>query len=193
MARSVNFDETEAIDKAVRLFWEKGYCDTSAQDIVDRLQLNRSSIYNTFKDKRTLFLRSLLRYRQSESEGLLAFLATQEPTLASVQMLLEFVVAASYQTDTCKGCLMVNSATELGARDQEVRGIIAENVTEVVTAFEDFIRKGQQGGAFPAERDSEALAIALFHSITALRVTTKVMNDPHFFQKNIAATLHIFQ
>jgi TetR/AcrR family transcriptional repressor of nem operon len=193
MARSTNFDETEMLDKAVGLFWEKGYCETTAQDIADRLQLNRSSIYNTFKDKRTLFLRSLQRYRQSESEGLLAFLEAQEPNLASVQKLLEYVVASSCKTGGCKGCLMVNSAAEMGARDPEVRDMVAENVSEVVAAFEVFFQKGQQSGTFPEGRDAGAMAIALFHSITALRVTTKVVNDPAFFQKNIAATLHIFQ
>jgi TetR/AcrR family transcriptional repressor of nem operon len=193
MARTTNFDETEILDKAVGLFREKGYCDTTAQDISERLQLNRSSIYNTFKDKRTLFLRSLRRYRQSESEGLLAFLETLEPNQASVKQLLDFVVASSCQSGACTGCLMVNSATEMGARDPEVREIVAENVAEVVAAFELFFLRGQQLGAFSKNQDAKALAIALFHSMTALRVTTKVIKDPDFFQKNIDATLHIFQ
>ena len=64
MARTKAFDEEKVLDKAMTLFWSKGYHDTSMQDLVEYLGLSRSSIYATFeKGKYSLFLASLKRYR----------------------------------------------------------------------------------------------------------------------------------
>lgn len=189
MPRPANFDETQTLDKAVRLFWQKGYCETTAQDLSEQLQLNRSSIYNTFKDKKTLFLRALQHYRQSESAGLLTFLEQQEPDTGSLRQLLEIVV----QTGLGKGCLMVNSVAEMGAYDPDVRALALENAQDVVAAFESFIHRGQISGAFAADKDARMLAVALFHSMTGMKITAKVIDDPGFFQKNIDATLLLFQ
>lgn len=52
MGRNKEFDEDELLEKAVNLFWQKGYNATSAQDLVDALGINRSSLYNTYTDKK---------------------------------------------------------------------------------------------------------------------------------------------
>ena len=62
MARTVEFNECEIIDKAMNVFWEKGYQATSMQDLVDAMQINRSSIYNTFGDKHQLFMKCISSY-----------------------------------------------------------------------------------------------------------------------------------
>ena len=71
MARKKNFDEVEVLDKAVNLFWEKGYNATSIQDLVEGLGINRASIYDTWGDKHQLYLSALKRYRQNSSSWLL--------------------------------------------------------------------------------------------------------------------------
>ena len=95
MARTIAFDEEATLDKVMDLFWSTGYADTSAQDLVDRTGLSRSSLYNSFGDKHALFLRVLQRYRERESAGLIAFLETSEPSAASIRSLLNGVVDAS--------------------------------------------------------------------------------------------------
>ena len=64
MPRTKSFDEIETLDKARDVFWEKGYNGTPPQDILDGTGLSRSSLYDTYGDKHTLFVRSLRRYRQ---------------------------------------------------------------------------------------------------------------------------------
>jgi TetR/AcrR family transcriptional regulator, transcriptional repressor for nem operon len=71
MARPFEFDKDVVLDKAMLLFWDRGYFDTSFQDIVQHLELNRSSIYNSFTDKRTLFIESLKHYINKESISLI--------------------------------------------------------------------------------------------------------------------------
>ena len=59
MARTKEFNEDQALDKAIEIFWHKGYNGTSAQDLVNHLGLSRSSLYDTFGDKQKLFVKSL--------------------------------------------------------------------------------------------------------------------------------------
>ena len=65
MARHKEFDTTKAIEKARDLFWLQGYEATSIQDLVDHLGISRSSLYDTFKDKHSLFLLALDLYVES--------------------------------------------------------------------------------------------------------------------------------
>lgn len=192
MARPQTFESQSVLDKAVQLFWKKGYHDASAQDMVDALGLNRSSIYNTFSDKKTLFKKALCHYRDQESAGLMAILKTNEPTMDTLRGLLHHVAFAAIEGQTCRGCFIVNSAVELGQHDTDVRQIILENIEEVVAVFENFIKMGQESGHFNTRNPARNLAIFLFHNMTALRVTTKVTEDRVFLTAHIELVLQHF-
>lgn len=193
MARTIGFDDEQALDRAVDLFWSKGYHHTSAQDLVDRLGLNRSSIYNTFGGKREFFLVALKRYRDRESAELISFLGTAPATVASIRTLLTNVQQASTANKTRMGCLMVNTAVELGASERDIQRIVQDNVHEVVAALEVFIQRGHDAGTINDKPAAHGLALVLFHTITALRVTTKVLRDPDFFDEYINAQLQLFK
>ena len=68
MARTKDFDENEALNKAIAIFWHKGYNGTSMQDLVEGLGISRSSLYDTYGDKHTLFIKALESY-QNEASG----------------------------------------------------------------------------------------------------------------------------
>lgn len=191
MSRQKEFDEATVLSKAVNLFWEKGYYDSSAQDIVDAIGLSRSSIYSTFTDKKTLFTKALQHYRNKQSQELLNYLRDNEPTKESIRKLLENITRKSLNAITCKGCLILNTATELGHKDPEVAQIIQDNIAEVTAALEVFISKGQKKGTISKTSKAKDLAVFLFHSIASIRVTTKVMTDKKFFKSNIDTILQI--
>ena len=67
MVRTKQFDKHGALDEAMQLFWERGYHATSIQDLVDRLGVNRQSLYDTFGGKDQLFLSALERYREIQT------------------------------------------------------------------------------------------------------------------------------
>ena len=77
MARTKAFDTEEVLDRALRVFWRNGYEGTSMQDLVDGMQINRASIYDTFGNKEALYLRALQRY-QNQNQDQLQQLLTQK-------------------------------------------------------------------------------------------------------------------
>src|SRR6201995_145682 len=88
MARTKDFDEDEVLLKAMHLFWLKGYNGTSMQDLGDGLGISRSSMYDTFGDKHTLFLRSLENYRQGMTAKLQAVVNNAPDAKEAVRGLL---------------------------------------------------------------------------------------------------------
>jgi len=74
MARLKEFNEEDALDKAVAIFWNKGYNGTSAQDLVTHLGLSRSSLYDTFGDKHSLFIKALQRYQKKSYDDVSSLL-----------------------------------------------------------------------------------------------------------------------
>ncbi len=78
MARHKEFDQDEALQKAMEAFWARGYEATSMQDLVEHMGINRQSLYDTFGDKHSLFLKALDRYHEVETRKLLAFVVGAE-------------------------------------------------------------------------------------------------------------------
>ena len=64
MARSKEFDEEHALALAMDLFWRQGYENTSLADLIQEMGIARQSLYDTFGDKRTLYLKAMAFYRQ---------------------------------------------------------------------------------------------------------------------------------
>jgi TetR/AcrR family transcriptional repressor of nem operon len=184
MARPFEFDRETALNNAMLLFWSQGYFNTSFQDIVVELELSRSSIYNSFTDKRSLFIESLKHYIDKESKSLIETLSKLPPNQTSLKKILEQVVFKNL-TETPSGCLVVNSVIEFANHDKEIKQIIEGNVIQVISAFSDFMKAGQSLGNFNTGVKPEALASLLFHQLTALRVTSKVIADKSFFQNTI--------
>ena len=68
MPRIKEFDYDQKLEIARNLFWEKGYHATSMNDLVDTLKLNRSSIYDTYGNKHSLFIKCLNNYILKKEE-----------------------------------------------------------------------------------------------------------------------------
>jgi TetR/AcrR family transcriptional repressor of nem operon len=189
MARKKEFDEDELLEKAVNLFWEKGYYATSAQDLVDGLGINRSSLYNTYTDKRTLFTKSLKHYQDKQTSAVLSLLNNADNIYEVVKEIFDRIIQESIKDDLTKGCFMVNTAVELSSHDPEIKDLVNLNNQSVVDALTRAIEKGQKSGQI--NQDSTPLAIArfIFNTISGLRVTARSGADEKTLQDIASVTL----
>jgi TetR/AcrR family transcriptional repressor of nem operon len=183
MARNKEFDEEELLEKAVNLFWRKGYNATSAQDLVDELKINRSSLYNTYKDKRTLFQKSLKKYQEQQTNAVITMLAKAADPEKAIEKVFADLIKESNEDTAAKGCFMVNTAVELAGQDAEIGVLVHNNNKSVEDALTTIIEKGQQMGQFSTRNTARAYARFLFGNINALRVIArsgadkKALND----------------
>ena len=118
--RPREFDADDVLERAVQLFWEQGYEATSVSDIVVATGLNKSSLYNAFGSKEELFSRALQRYVDMRTTMLAHILVQGSAGLDDVHALFDFVELEMASPGGHRGCLAVNSSTELGGRENFV-------------------------------------------------------------------------
>lgn len=177
MARKKEFDEDELLEKATNLFWRRGYNATSAQDLVDELQINRSSLYNTYSDKKTLFQKALKKYQEQQTEAVLELLNKADDPEKAIKQVFDNLVKESREDTAARGCFMVNTAVEIAGQDQEIGAIVRANNQSVEDALSAIIEKGQKMGQFSTRNTARAYARFLFGNINALRVIARSGGD----------------
>jgi len=191
MARTKDFDEDEVLNKAVDLFWLKGYNGTSMQDLVDALGISRSSLYDTYGDKHTLFLKALESYQTSASGKVCSIVSSDKPAKQAIKELLEFITYELIKDKNHKGCFMVNAEVEVAPHDAEVSQVICQNDRQVEEAFYKVIKKGQESGEITTRRDARALTRFIFNNVKGMRVTAKSITDKAIFDDIIKLALSV--
>jgi TetR/AcrR family transcriptional repressor of nem operon len=192
MARTKDFDEDEALNKAIDIFWHKGYNGASMQDLVDGLGISRSSLYDTYGDKHTLFIKALESYQDDTSKKVAAIINSTGPAKETIKKLLGFITGELLGDKKHKGCFMVNAEVEVAPHDQEVNRLVCQNDQQVEDAFFLVIKKGQDSGEISNMQDARALARFTFNTVKGIRVTAKSTTDKAVFDDIIRLAIAAF-
>ena len=180
MPRVKQFDRQEVLEKAMDLFWKKGFHATSIEDLVNHCGINRASMYNAFGGKEQLFDEAFQFYRQKN----MAYFLNLEELLAqkTVRKFLEEYLKNGLEnivTDQDrKGCMVVNATTELGNQKDAVWKLLHQNLTQVTELYAEIIRIGQDRGEISKDQDPEQLAQHLYTFYSGLNVVAKVEENP---------------
>ncbi|SCY68517.1 transcriptional regulator, TetR family [Flavobacterium anhuiense] len=193
MARTKEFNEDQALDKAIEIFWHKGYNGTSAQDLVNHLGLSRSSLYDTFGDKQKLFVKSLKRYQKQNLDSLNELFENAENIKTALTEIFKQAVIESLQDRITKGCFMVNSAVELAMHDPEIAKIVHDNQKVVEDVFCNAVRKGQKLGQISEKQDARSLARFIFNNYSGIRVLARAgEKDKQVYDDILKAIFSLF-
>ncbi len=157
MGRPRSFDIGKALDRALQVFWQKGYEGASLSDLTKAMGINRPSLYAAFGDKEALFRKALDRY----VDGPASYVgeALKEPTgRAVVERLLRG--AANLLTDPRhpRGCLMVQGALSCGEAADPVRQELISRRAAGEAAIRQRLERAKSDGDLPADSDPADLA-----------------------------------
>ncbi|SIT43921.1 Transcriptional regulator, TetR family [Paraburkholderia piptadeniae] len=169
MARPLEFDRNHALSCAVDAFWRDGYASLSANDLAADMGVAKSSMYNTFGSKRDLLVEAVTCYASSRTAAVRATLRGGNTRAKLRAMLLDIV----NDNDGGRGCLLVNTAAELGLHDEGVRQLVKAGFEGMMGSFEEVIRLGQARGDIDLEVDAAKQAVTLVAGIAGLRVMAK--------------------
>ncbi|MED3819224.1 TetR/AcrR family transcriptional regulator [Priestia aryabhattai] len=189
MGRSKEFDEKAALRKAMELFWEQGYEKTSMQDLVDYMGIHRRSIYDTFGDKRSLFLASLNHYEELIVKEMESIISSTSSTKQAIRDVFIFVLNAIEQYP--KGCLSVNAAVELSLVDKEIGCIVTKMFNRTEDMLNNLIKRGQTSGELSKEIDSDNTSRFLHNNLVGIRVLIKTNYDKKELEGIIALALSV--
>lgn len=191
MARTKDFDENEVLTKAIQLFWQKGYNATSMQDLVDGLGISRSSLYDTYGDKHTLYLKALESYQLAGNAKINAIIKQSTAAKETVVKLMELATNDLLGDKQQKGCFLVNAEVEVAPHDQEVNKLVCQNERQMETAFFQVIKKGQESGEIKNTQDALVLAKFIFNAMKGMQVTAKTSADATSFGNIISLTVAV--
>jgi TetR/AcrR family transcriptional regulator, transcriptional repressor for nem operon len=173
MARPREFDERAVLDAAVRRFWMYGYEATSVRDLAQEMGLTSASLYNAFRDKRSLFERALAHYVENSFEERVTRIEAGRPSLQAIETFFGEIVERSIGDQDRKGCLLVNSALELAPHDPEFQSMIAAVLIKIESFFLRCVQAGQAAGSVTVAQSAADLARMLMGVHLGLRVLAR--------------------
>ncbi len=184
------FDPDQALDAALQVFWSRGYEQTSAQDLVEAMGINRGSWYATFGSKAELYRLALERYCRTELDLWQRELARPVPLVQALRSVLQRNVAQLAADPARRGCMLANAAAD-------VRPGTA-GATQVRTALEDLhallaraVDHARARGELSPDADPEAVAAFLVVAVQGLRVVGKTSPDPARLSAAIDSALSV--
>jgi len=193
MARIKAFDEEEILDKALDIFWHKGYNGTSIQDLVDGLGLSRSSIYQTYTDKHNLFILAIERYRMKIAGEAIEMINNAGSAKAVIKQLFEQIIDEILADKNNRGCFLVNCAIEMAPHDKTVADIVNKNLQDMEQTFYYAIKKGQKTGEISSRQNARSLASFVYNNINGIRVLSKSGTDKKMLDDIIKVVMSVFE
>lgn len=187
MPRTKKYNEQEVIEKAMNLFWRNGYETTSMQMLEKEMGINKFSIYASFGNKNGVFLESLKCYNQ-KLNTLLNKLRKSQNGIESIKAYFYDFIAFSKDTEFGKGCLVTNTANEIGPEaDGQIKEALSRFTGNVRTIFEQKLKQNSNKDATTIEKQADYLIIGMFGLSSASRIFNMVQLE-HYIEnlfKNI--------
>ncbi|WP_369199460.1 TetR/AcrR family transcriptional regulator [Streptomyces sp. PU-14G] len=179
MARPKSFDPDAALDRAVEIFWTRGYEATSVDDLVSGIGIKRQSLYDTFGDKRALYLASLDRYEARLREEMIAVLEAPGEGVGAIESVLRSVIDPREREGMRCGCFLVNAAVEVAMRDPEAALRVHRNAERIESALLAALERASAAGELPERRADgraglRALARYLANALRGLQVALRM-------------------
>lgn len=166
------FDPDLVLEKAMQLFWSKGYEATSLQDLLAATGLSKSSLYESFGNKQSLFEAAFSRYFDARAKQMCERLEQAGSPLTFIRDSLLSVVEEAGQ-GTPRGCMLVNVANEFSTSDPAVRGLIELATRRFRQVFERAFEQAQACGEVAETRPPASLALYTHCVMVGLRTQVK--------------------
>ncbi len=158
MGRPRSFDDVEALEAAMKVFWSKGYGATSIDDLEEAMELRRTSIYNAYGKKRELFVAALQHYSDRVLARLIDRLNSHDDVRKGIRNLMRDALEGHFDPDTPGGCLIQLTAHESEQHDVETHRIVGAFFRRLDREIEHYIKRGKDRGDVSSTLDEKTLA-----------------------------------
>jgi AcrR family transcriptional regulator len=191
LGRPREFDRETALDAAMRLFWHKGFRDSSLEELLNVMKISKSSFYATFKSKESLFAEAISYYSDFiASEFSRRFLKASSGRLF-LKEIFSLVVEETRNNEP-RGCLIMNSAAEFGQQHAEFSHSIHNCITIFERLFQQAVLRGQSEGDISPATPAATLGAYLCSSLSGLHTMAKGGISPETIQAIIPSIFSQF-
>ena len=190
--RPRQFEPEVALSKARDLFWEQGYEAASVRNLLDCMGINRGSMYDTFGDKRALFLKAFDQYGETVNRQIAAALNAPGSPRRNLETVLRRIVSNMLVRDPgsgCRGCLITNTAVELAPHDADIAAAVRTLLDRTTNAFEACLDRAVEAGEVRTDLNTRAVARHLSAVMQGLMVLGKAEIDEGYVQDVVDVAL----
>jgi len=189
MARPSIFDREAAIEAAMQEMWRNGYEASSVKAVSEKLGITRSSYYNAFGTRENLFKEALAVYFAQSPDAVLHGGLPDMPILVLLTRTFRAICKARAEDPEARGCLAVNSLSELDTLHDELGVMIANAVLHSAARLEDLLKLAVSAGELAEQTDVHAMALALQNLLIGLNLFSKALRDEQELWLTASTTL----
>ena len=189
MARPREFEPSEALEKAMHLFWQKGYQETSMADLVEATGVSRYGFYNEFGDKHDLFVKAMTHYANTAIHMALSPMEKEEASLPEIQHYFDNLLLPVDTGQDLNGCLIGNTTMELGTLDQSLSLLINNHYIRMRAAFRNALQNAVQIGELQADADVDGYADFLVGVANGYLICIRTNMTPESIKRFIEISL----
>lgn len=190
MPRSREYDHHELLTEATSAFWANGFARTTMNDIVKRTGVNRASLYAAYPDKRALFLASLQHYLETVTSNNLHHLERGEKASESIRsFFLRLISEPAPEGYSASGCLLTNTAVELGGAEEDVAALVRQAFSRVEEALRRRLTEARTQGDLSPDVEPEKLAKHLLVLIQGVRVMSRLGVEKRLLKQAVESAL----
>ena len=189
MARTREFDPDVALNKAMAVFWQKGYANTSIEDLVAATGVNRYGLYGEFDSKRGLFLACLDHYQDEIVEMAFGVVEKPDASLANVRAYFKLITDAAGKGQGSMGCLMANTANDVAAHDKGAAAKVAQYRTRLKNGFGKALANARAKRELPARCNVDQTTDFLIGVVFGLSVMARSHAKPKMMENLVKTAL----
>ena len=191
MPRKKGFDPERALAKAMGVFWRLGYENASTETLMKAMGIARQSLYDTFGDKRALYLKALAYYRD-RTNGDMQRMLEASPSVKEGFATLLFGLAAETREQHERGCLLLSANLQRDTRDAVIADFLRDNQDRVEAIFVEALRRAQTRGELSRTHKPAALAHFFVVTIQGMRTTARLTSDRKALEQVACIALAVF-
>ena len=165
------FNRDEALKRAGRLFWRRGYEKSSMTALLKAMGIQKGSFYATFGSKRQILMEALDEYIATRFGGFRA--RGDESPLRALRRHLDEVVDESIGEQRSAGCFLVNSALELAPHDRQVGEVVTKTLDAHAGFYRSLLDDAKSRGELPKRYDTARHAQGLLALVLGMRVMAR--------------------
>jgi TetR/AcrR family transcriptional repressor of nem operon len=176
MARTKEFEPDQALAKAMSVFWRWGYENTSLEALLRAMGIARQSLYDTFGDKRSLYLKALAYYRDQTNREM-ERIFDEIPSVKEGFGKFLYGLAGETTAQHERGCLLLSANLQRDPKDAEVRDFLRDNQARVEAIFVKALRRAQKQGELSPKEDATTLGRFFMVTIQGMRAMARLESD----------------
>lgn len=172
----------------MHLFWSKGYAATGMSELLDAMGIARKSLYDTFGNKRQLFIQALSLYARQELGRVEAELASDRDSMENIERVLRRWQSMNSKPES-RGCMLGNNTAHFTSDDEEMLALLKSYYTGLEKAFVAALKRAQEEGDVSPSTSVKDLARMLVATAQGLALVTRTHRDGSFARGVVRAAL----